>query len=170
MSVKTTAKVCGVTILVLLLLFAALGPAKLQVRTGLGWRFDHVAGYLGFTVLFCLAWPRPFIVGGTLMTAAMLLEALQSLTPDRCCDFEAVLWGVSGSAGGALAVLLALNRKLIWLKGRALLMSERLRPRWLLRNNVLPYVVSAISGIPTIEARLTPARSPAKRRELPFRM
>src|SRR6516164_3925352 len=90
-------KVCGVTVLVLLLLFCALGPSKWQVRTGFGWRIDHVVGYFAFTVLFCLAWPRPLVVGGVLMATAMLLEALQTLTPDRCCDFEAALYGVSGA-------------------------------------------------------------------------
>jgi hypothetical protein len=96
------AKVGGVMVLVLLLLFAALGPAKLQYRTGLGWQTDHVVGYFGFTLLFCLAWPRPLIVGGALMAAAMALEALQALTPDRCCDFLAALYGVGGALAGAL--------------------------------------------------------------------
>ena len=61
--------------LVALLLFAALGPAKWQVRTGLGWQFDHVVGYFAFTLMFSLAWPRPLLVGGALMATAMLLEA-----------------------------------------------------------------------------------------------
>jgi VanZ family protein len=96
MSIKSM-KICGVTVLVLLLLFCALGPSKWQVRTGFGWRIDHVVGYFAFTVMFCLAWPRPLVVGGVLMASAMLLEALQALTPDRCCDFEAALYGVSGA-------------------------------------------------------------------------
>ena len=143
MSIKTAARVCGVAVLVALLLFAALGPAKLQVRTGLGWRFDHVAGYFAFAVLFCLVWPRPFIVGGALIAGAMLLEALQALTPDRCCDFEAALWGVGGAAAGALAALFVLHRKLIWLKGRMLLMllmAKRSGSRLALCNSVPLYI------------------------------
>jgi hypothetical protein len=101
MSIKSM-KVCGVTLLVLLLLFCALGPANWQVRTGLGWRFDHVIGYFAFTLLFCLAWPRPLVVGGILMAAAMLLEALQACTPDRHCDFQAAIWGVSGALAAAV--------------------------------------------------------------------
>jgi hypothetical protein len=58
MSRKSTIKVCGVTVLVLLLLFCALGPGKWQYRTGLGWRIDHVVGYFGFTLMFWLAWQR----------------------------------------------------------------------------------------------------------------
>ena len=81
-------KVGGMTIVVLLLLFCALGPAKLQFRTGLGWRIDHVVGYFGFTLMFWLAWQRrPFVLGGAFTVTAMLLEALQALTPDRHCDF-----------------------------------------------------------------------------------
>ena len=101
MSTKSM-KICGVTLLVLLLLFCALGPANWQVRTGLGWRFDHVVGYFAFTLLFCLAWPRPLVVGGILMAAAMLLEALQACTPDRHCDFQAAIWGVSGALAAAV--------------------------------------------------------------------
>ena len=56
MSIRSMTKVGGITIVVLLLLFCALGPAKLQFRTGLGWRIDHVVGYFGFTLMFWLAW------------------------------------------------------------------------------------------------------------------
>jgi VanZ family protein len=96
------AKIGGVAALVLLLLFAALGPAKMQYRTGLGWQVDHVVGYFGFTLMICLAWPRPVIVGAALMLAAVTLEALQALTPDRFCDFLAALYSVGGALAGAL--------------------------------------------------------------------
>jgi VanZ family protein len=100
---KSMIKIGGVTVLVLLLLFCALGPANWQYRTGLGWRIDHVVGYFGFTLMFWLAWPRrPFVVGGTLMGTAMLLEALQACTPDRHCDFEGALYGVAGALAAAV--------------------------------------------------------------------
>jgi VanZ family protein len=118
-------KIAGVTALVLLLLFAALGPAKWQYRTGLGWRMDHVVGYFGFTLMFCLAWPRPIMVGAALMLGAMLLEALQALTPDRCCDFEAALYGVGGALTGAL-FFRPFSLTILHLKERT-----RLIPRWL---------------------------------------
>ena len=79
MPIKSTIKVVGATVLVLLLLFCALGPAKWQYRTGLGWQIDHVVGYFGFTLMFCLAWPRPLVVGGALMALARLLEGLPAL-------------------------------------------------------------------------------------------
>jgi hypothetical protein len=127
MPIKSTIKVVGATVLVLLLLFCALGPAKWQYRTGLGWQIDHVVGYFGFTVMFWLAWPRPFVVGGILMCAAMLLEALQALTPDRCCDLEAAFYGVAGALAAALFADL-FTRTLRRLNGRTLLLPQRFRP------------------------------------------
>ena len=41
---RASAKVCSVAIIVLLVV-AALGPAKWAPRTELGWQFDHVIGY-----------------------------------------------------------------------------------------------------------------------------
>jgi VanZ family protein len=84
------------------LVFAALGPGKWVPRSGLGWQIDHVAGYLVFTWIFCLAWPRPLMVGGALMALAVLLEGLQAFTPDRHPDLDAALYG----AGAVLAAAL----------------------------------------------------------------
>src|SRR5262249_27394670 len=78
---RTSAKVCSLVIIVLLVI-AALGPAKWAPRTELGWRFDHLIGYFGITLYFCFAWPRPFVVGAIIMAIAALLEGLQALTPD----------------------------------------------------------------------------------------
>jgi hypothetical protein len=56
-------KVCSVAAVVLLAV-VALGPAKWQPRTGLGWQVEHFVGYFGFTLMFCLVWGRPIVVGG----------------------------------------------------------------------------------------------------------
>ena len=98
---RTSAKVCCVPIMVLLVI-AALGPEKWAPRTELGWQFDHILGYFGITLFFCFAWPRPFVVGGVLMAIAALLEALQAFTPDRSAYLPAAFYG----AGGALAAAL----------------------------------------------------------------
>ena len=84
------------------LVFAHLGPGNWQPRTGLGWQIEHFLGYFVVTSIVCLAWPRPFVVGAALMAAAVLLEGLQALTPDRPANFLAALYG----AGGALAAAL----------------------------------------------------------------
>ena len=95
-------KFCSVAAIALLV-FAHLGPAKWQPRTGLGWQLDHFLGYFVVTSIVWLAWPRrPFVVGGVLMAAAALLEALQALTPDRHADFQAALWGSVGALTVAL--------------------------------------------------------------------
>jgi VanZ family protein len=132
MSTKSIIKVCGAAILVLLLVFAALGPAKLVPRSGLGWQIDHVVGYFALTFMFCLAWPRPLAVGGAIMALAVLLEALQAFTPDRHADLQAALY----SAGGALAAILPtdlfIRARLNW---RTRLMLQRFRVRWPSWNN-----------------------------------
>jgi len=85
-----------------LVVITALGPAHWQPRTGLGWEIDHVLGYFAITLLVCFAWPRPLIVGVTLIVFAMLLEWLQGFTPDRAPNLMAALYG----AGGVLAAAL----------------------------------------------------------------
>ena len=94
-------KFCSVAILVLLVIIA-LGPAKWQPRTGLGWQVEHFLGYFAITSLVCLAWPRPIVVGPALMVGGALLEGLQVFTPDRTANFLAAVCG----AGGALAAAL----------------------------------------------------------------
>jgi VanZ family protein len=97
---RAGARVCSGAIMVLLVI-AALGPAKWAPRTELGWQFDHFIGYFGITLFICLAWPRPFVVGGVIMAVAALLEALQALTPDRSANLEAALWGAAGALAAA---------------------------------------------------------------------
>ena len=91
-------KFSSAAILVLLAIMA-LGPEQWQPRSGLGWEFDHFAGYFVITTFICLAWPRPLVVGGALMVFGSLLEALQAFTPDRSSNLMAAIYG----AGGALA-------------------------------------------------------------------
>src|SRR5215472_15622477 len=98
---RAGAKVCSGAIIILLVV-AALGPAKWTPRTELGWQFDHFIGYFGITLFFCFAWPRQLLVGGVLATIGALLEGLQAFTPDRTANLEAALCG----AGGALAAAL----------------------------------------------------------------
>jgi hypothetical protein len=148
MSIKHMTKVCSVAALVLLV-FVALGPAKLVPRSGLGWQIDHFVGYFALTLMVCLAWPRALMVGGALMASAVLLEGLQAFTPDRLADFQAALF----SAGGVMAAILPadhLIQAVRRLNGRTLLMLQRLRPSWPSRNNSCtesrPVGVPASSG------------------------
>ena len=100
--IKLIIKFCIVAVVIAAIVFAQLGPGDWQPRTGLGWRTEHVLAYFVLTSIVCLAWPRPFVVGPSLMAASPLLEALQALTPDRHANFQAGLYG----AGGALAAAL----------------------------------------------------------------
>jgi VanZ family protein len=96
-------KLCSVAILVLLAIIA-LGPEQWQPRTRFGWEFDHFAGYFVITTFVCLAWPRPFVVGPTLMVFGALLEGLQAFTPHRSANLMAALYGASGALAAALLV------------------------------------------------------------------
>jgi VanZ family protein len=98
---RAGAKVCSMAIMVLLVI-GALGPADWTPRTALGWQFDHFLGYFSITLLGCFAWPRPFLVGGLLMTAAFLLEGLQAFSPTRSANLVAALCSASGVLAAAL--------------------------------------------------------------------
>src|SRR6516164_6761223 len=109
---RASAKVCSLIIMVLLVV-AALGPAKWAPRTELGWQFDHFIGYFGITLFVCVAWPRPLLVGGIIMAVAALLESLQALTPDRSANLEAALCGAGGALAAALVAELFIQRHLV---------------------------------------------------------
>jgi VanZ family protein len=98
---RAGAKACCVPIVVLLVI-AALGPEKWAPRTHLGWQFDHFIGYFGITLFVCVAWPRPFVVGGVFAAVAALLEGLQAFTPDRSAYLPAILYGAAGALAAAL--------------------------------------------------------------------
>jgi VanZ family protein len=101
MTLKSILKVCCLVALVVLLFFG-LGPAKLQPRSGLGWQVDHFVGYFVLTLIFCVAWTRPFVVAALLAVFAVVLEALQALTTDRSSNAEAAFYSVCGVLAGAL--------------------------------------------------------------------
>jgi len=103
MTLRSVAKFLSVAAIVFVVA-AALGPANWAPRSGLGWGFDHFAGYFVITCIFCVAWPRPFVVGGTIMAIAALLEALQAFTPDRSANFLAACCGAGGALAAAIVV------------------------------------------------------------------
>jgi VanZ family protein len=101
---------------VLLIAVAAdsLVPVSLQVRLGLHWLVEHFLAYFVLTLLFCLAWPRPYIVTVALMALAGAIEALQGFTADRIPDLATAF---CGAAGVAVAALLASVMTDVWQKG-----------------------------------------------------
>ena len=101
MPIRPIAKICSGVALLMVVIFA-LGPARWQPRTGLGWEFDHFFGYFVIALIACIAWPRPFVIGPVIIVLSVLLEGLQAFTPDRSSNLEAALYG----AGGALAAAL----------------------------------------------------------------
>jgi VanZ family protein len=86
----------------LVLAFVGLGPATWQPRSGLGWEIDHFVGYCVITLMCCVPWPRPLVVGGALMVFAVLLEGLQAFMPDRSSYYLAAVYSAAGVLTAAL--------------------------------------------------------------------
>jgi VanZ family protein len=154
MSIASPAKVSSVAALALLV-FAALGPGKWVPRSGLGWQFDHVVGYLAFTWTFCLAWRRPRVVGGALMALAVVLEGLQALTPDRHADLHAALYNAGAVLAAALIAELFIRapitqtRWMLW-------MAQPLRfprPSWNNARTVLLMASGRVRVLASVVAR-----------------
>ena len=101
---------------ILLVAIAAdtLVPVAWQVRSGLHWMIEHFLAYFAVTFLFCLAWPRPFIVAGSLVALAAVMEALQGLTSDRVPDLPTAFCGAAGVLTAALLASLLIDAR----KGR----------------------------------------------------
>jgi hypothetical protein len=98
-------------VLVAAIVVASLVPAGWQVRLGLHWLVEHFLAYFAVTAIFCLAWPRPMVVAAVLIPFAVLLEALQGLTPDRVADSPTVLFAAAGVASAALLADLVIGLK-----------------------------------------------------------
>jgi hypothetical protein len=60
-----------------LIAYAALGPANWQLRPMIGWKTEHFLGFSTVTFIACIAWRRPLVVGLALMATAGLLEGLK---------------------------------------------------------------------------------------------
>jgi len=101
MTIKFMTKFCSAALIVLFVIIA-VGPGNWAPRTGFGFQHDHFLGYLALTSLVCLAWPRPVIVGGTLMAGGALLEGLQVFTPNHHADLVAASCGAEGALAAAL--------------------------------------------------------------------
>jgi len=101
-------------VVVVVLTFVALGPARWQPRSGLGWEIDHFAGYFVITSLFCLAWSRPLIIGGALAVFAVVLEGLQAFMPDRSSYYVAAIYSAAGvlSAAVVAELFIRVSRRL----------------------------------------------------------
>jgi len=98
----------------------SLVPVPWAIRSGLHWLIEHFLAYFALTLLFCLAWPRPFIVAVALMAVAGVIEALQGLTADRIPDLATAFCGAAGVVVGALLASLVTDvwQTSLWRKGR----------------------------------------------------
>lgn len=84
-------------------LYFKLSPFLLRPGMRTYAHFEHVIAFAVFGALFCFAYPRHFaLVGCLIVGSAVLLEILQTLTPDR---HGTVIDAVEKIAGGAAGIL-----------------------------------------------------------------
>ena len=110
MTIKLMLKILCVAAIVLLV-FVGLGPAQWQPRSGLGWEIDHFVGYFVLTLMCCIAWPRPLVVGVALMVFAVLLEGAQAFMPDRSSYYLAAVYSAAGVLAAALVAELFIRAR-----------------------------------------------------------
>ena len=97
-------RLCGLVAVGLVVFASLLLPANWeQLRTG-HWFLEHFLGYFAASSIVLLGWRRPLLVAGGFTVAAVILETLQSLTPNHSPTFISV---VGGAAGGLAAALIA---------------------------------------------------------------
>src|SRR5215467_14166770 len=82
----------GCVLGLVVLAFIGLGPARWQPRSGIGWEIDHFVGYCVITLVCCVAWPRPLLVGGALMLFAVLLQGMPAFMPERSTYYLAAVY------------------------------------------------------------------------------
>jgi hypothetical protein len=70
---------------------------RLAAHAGLGFELDYFVAFFVLTAMVCLAWPRPFVVGGVLIVIGALLKGLQLLTPDRSANLLRAIYSAAGA-------------------------------------------------------------------------
>jgi hypothetical protein len=100
---------------------ATLMPGSWVPRTGLGYKFEHFSAYFVTAIVLSVASRRPCVVAGSLVVVAAILEALQTLTPDRSADLTAPLAAMAGAICGVTLVMLSMRAKssliAVWKRG-----------------------------------------------------
>jgi hypothetical protein len=94
-----------------LIVFATLSPLGLRPETG-HVRMERFAAYAVLGVLFVTAYPRHFVqVMSLILAAALSLEVLQHLTPDRhghlIDAIEKITGGIAGCSCARLGQILS---------------------------------------------------------------
>jgi hypothetical protein len=97
--------------------YATLSPLRDRPTLLISANLEHVAAFVVFGALLCLAYPRrtPAVLIFVLCSAA-LLEVLQLLTPDRHARTLDALQKIAGGAAGVFAgrAILYLDRARSW--------------------------------------------------------
>jgi hypothetical protein len=105
----TACRIIGWLILAAIL-FATVSPLGLRPRLGFGPDFDRFVGFLAAGLFLGFGYPRRWLwVLGFIAIAALGIETMQMLTPDR----HARLWDALVKAGGGILGVLAAHMVLV---------------------------------------------------------
>lgn len=95
-------RLCGVLAMVAIVFASLMLPPNWeQMRTG-HWFVEHFLGYFVASSIILLGWPKPLVVGLGLATTAVILEALQGLSPNHSVSAISVIGGVTGALTAAI--------------------------------------------------------------------
>jgi uncharacterized membrane protein len=95
--------------------FATLSPIGLRPVVTYNPAYERIAAYAILGVLFGLAYPqRIWMALGIVVSAAVILEGLQHLTPDRHGQLPDLIEKVSGGLLGAFIASAAVKHVLRW--------------------------------------------------------
>jgi VanZ family protein len=100
-----------------LIVYATLCPLRDRPTLPISSNLEHLATFVVFGALFCLAYPRrTFTVLIFVIGSGALLEILQLLTPDRHARTLDALQKIAGGAAGVLVgrAILYLDRARSW--------------------------------------------------------
>lgn len=91
--------------------FATLSPAELRPQIA-GPGFEHVVAFAVSGLLFGVAYPRHLILVVVLvLVSAVVLEAIQLITPDRHGRLSDLLVKIAGGSAGIMIARLTLRPK-----------------------------------------------------------
>lgn len=83
--------------------YATLSPIQTRPTLPTSTSLEHFAAFAGLGVLFCLAYPRQFVlVWLIVLGSALALEIMQLLTPDRHGRIQDALEKMAGGGAGIL--------------------------------------------------------------------
>ena len=94
-------RLCGVIAVALVIFASLMLLIKLEHMRTRHWFTEHFLGYSAASLVVCLGWRHPFVIGAGLAVTAFVLEALQALSPTHSPTLISAIGGASGAVAAA---------------------------------------------------------------------